>query len=128
MRKIKISLKNQARNRMLRNQLSSLVLYGEIQTTSPKAKYLKREADKMVAKLNSLSDLEKSKICNKILYGPAVKKAQDDNYISVSIYRIGKRFGDNAEVSKVILNLSDQKEAKAFKEDNGENKKPRSKK
>lgn len=112
MRKIKISLKNQARSRMLRNQLSSLVLYGEIQTTSPKAKFLKGEADRFVSKLGSLSQLEKSKLCNKMLYGPAIKKAQDEKYKSVSIYRVSKRFGDNADVSKVVLSIQDHDKEK----------------
>jgi len=97
---------------MLRNQLSSLVLYGEIQTTSPKAKFLKREADSFVSKLNTLNSLEKSKLCNKVLYGPAIKKAQDEKYSRISIYRVSKRFGDNAEISKVVMSVEMPEETK----------------
>lgn len=112
MKKVKISLKSQPRERMLRNQLSSLVLSGEIGTTVAKAKFLKREASSFFSKLGRISDLEKSKLCRKVLYGPAIKKAQEENFGGVKIYRLDRRFGDGAEMAKVVVEITTIKSEK----------------
>lgn len=112
MKKVKISLKSQPRERMLRNQLSSLVLSGEIGTTVAKAKFLKREASSFFSKLGRISDLEKSKLCRKVLYGPAIKKAQEEYFGGVKIYRLDRRFGDGAEMAKVVVEINTIKSEK----------------
>lgn len=105
MRKIKLSLKNQARSRMTRSLLSSLIIHGQVETTLPKAKLLKREMESLASRLNNSKDLARAKICNEVLYGPAVEKAQNEAYGQVGVYRTTKRFGDNAALARVILEI-----------------------
>lgn len=94
--------------RMTRNQLSSLIVNERITTTLPKAKALKTESEALVALLAKKDDLFnlKRKV-GKLLYGNAVDKALDDRskFESVSIFKIAKRAGDNAQMAQVILNI-----------------------
>lgn len=106
MRKAKLSLKHQVRSRMSRNILSSLILHGEVKTTLPKAKFLKAEAERFVSRLKKADALAKTKLCNETLYGPAIKKAQIEDYGKIGVYKMGNRFGDNAPVAKVILEIN----------------------
>lgn len=115
MKKIKISLKNQARNRMLRNQISSLILSGSVQTTLVKAKFLKKEASSFFAKFEKLDDLEKSKFSHKVLYGPAIKKVMDEKYGAISLFKLSNRFGDSAEMARVTVEIMTNKVEKEDK-------------
>lgn len=117
MAKLKLSRKFQARDRLMRNQLSSLVLFEKVTTTEAKAKALKSEAQKLVCKINSskesynlIRDLKKT------LYGGSISKAVDTKgqFESVSIAKLDNRFGDGAKKAIVILN---RKPAKLEKEE-----------
>lgn len=105
MKKVKISLKNQARSRLLRNQMSSLILFGEITTTLPKAKFLKSGVESFISSLDKQNDLGRVKLSAKNLYGPAVKKAIDVKFGKVRIFKLGNRFGDSAPIAKVSMEI-----------------------
>lgn len=120
MRKVKLSLKHQVRERMVRNQLSSLVLHGEIETTLPKARFLKSSAQRFFSRVNSLDALEKIKYCKTKLYGGASSKAIDMTVEKVALFKMAQRFGDNALMAKVRLiekELPEKKPAEKISKD-----------
>lgn len=98
----------QAKHRLLKNQLSSLILNGQIITTQSKAKYLKSKAESLIGKIKSISeDFALKRYLTRELYGGSVQKAFDlrSQFKSVSVYKIDKRFGDNAPRSIVVINF-----------------------
>jgi ribosomal protein L17 len=99
MKKKKLSLKHQARKRLLRNLLSSLILFEKIVTREALAKAVKSEAEKLISKIKSSKNLaDKAKLAQKYLYGGARQKLVDkgDSYESISFYRLNERKGDGA--------------------------------
>lgn len=110
--------KDQCTARLIRNQLTSLVLYENITTTSSKAKTLKSEAQSLIAMVKKEQEpWELIRKVNKILYGGAVRKIIDkkDDFTSVSIIKSSNRFGDGVQKSIVILNSKEKKLEKKAK-------------
>ncbi|OQA51971.1 MAG: 50S ribosomal protein L17 [candidate division WS2 bacterium ADurb.Bin280] len=122
MRKVKLSLKNQARDRAGRNLLSSLIVYGEIETTLPKAKFLKSKAEAFFAKLASIDNLSRIRLSKSVLYSPADEKVHEIAFESIRIFKLSHRFGDNAPMARVVLKLKDDT-AKDKKAENSKEKK-----
>ena len=118
MAKLKLSRKFAARDRLIRNQMSSLILFEKVITTLPKARALKSEAEKLVSKINSSN--EKFNLVRdlaKVLYGGSVSKAIDTKgtFVSVSMVKLDTRFGDGAKRAMVMLNKKVEKEPKSPK-------------
>jgi ribosomal protein L17 len=117
-----VSKSKQAKRRLLKGQLSSLVLYGTISTTVAKARFLKPRAESLISKIQTSKDsLELLRFLKKELYGGAVKKAFDykGRYKSVSVYKLAGRYGDGAPTALVTLNENvkkiEEKEVKPVK-------------
>src|SRR5512147_2324685 len=104
---------------MFRNQVTSLLRHERIHTTTPKAKELKRIADKVItlgksgtahARRAVLRDVHDVEVVEKLfgeLAGRYAKRA--GGYTRV--IRTGKRHGDNADMS--FIELVDRAAAKA---------------
>jgi large subunit ribosomal protein L17 len=110
------------RTAMLRNMATSLFRHERITTTTPKAKELKRFADKMVtlakkgsphARRIANRDVKDVEVLNK-LFGTLAErfKARPGGY--TRIVRVGRRHGDNAELA--IIELLDRAPAAAPEE------------
>jgi len=93
------------RKALFKNLMSSLVLNESIKTTESKAKAIKSEVDKLVAKARKEERLAK-KLLEQSLFSKAVKKMISDiaprfngrNGGYTRIVKLGKRFGDDAQV------------------------------
>src|SRR6266540_287224 len=94
------------RTAMFRNMVTSLIRHERITTTTPKAKELKRFADKIITIANR--DVRDVEVLNK-LFGPIADrfKARPGGY--TRLVRVGRRAGDNAELA--IIELLDRKPA-----------------
>ena len=99
------------RTAMFRNMVTSLFRHERIKTTTPKAKELKRFADKIVtlakratphARRIAHRDVRDIEVLNK-LFGPIAErfKARPGGYTRV--IRVGRRAGDNAELAVIEL-------------------------
>jgi large subunit ribosomal protein L17 len=99
------------RTAMLRNMATSLFRYERITTTTPKAKELKRFADKIVtlakkgsphARRIANRDVRDVEVLNKLFGSLADRfKARPGGY--TRIVRVGRRHGDNAELAVIEL-------------------------
>lgn len=107
--------KSQTSKRLIRNQLSSLIIYGKIETTKPKSKLIKTEARRLINKINKLNNkVDKIRFLKKYLYGGAVEKSVNDisdNSVIVS-YDTKERLGDNSlktvvEIKKISVSDKD---------------------
>jgi large subunit ribosomal protein L17 len=107
------------RTAMLRNLVTSLLRHERIVTTTPKAKELKRFADKVItlgkrasshARRQAHRDVRDVEVLNK-LFGPIAErfKARPGGYTRV--VRVGRRAGDNAELA--VIELVDRTPAEA---------------
>lgn len=93
------------RKALFKNLMSSLVLNESVKTTESKAKAIKSEVDKLVAKARKEERLAK-KLLEQSLFPKAVKKMISDiaprfngrNGGYTRIVKLGKRFGDDAQV------------------------------
>jgi large subunit ribosomal protein L17 len=103
----KLSRPTPQRLSLLRNLVTSLIKYDRITTTVPKAKELRRLADKMVtlakkghenAKKAALGILYESSLISK-LFGPMAERYKDRQGGYTRILRTGERFGDKAEMA-----------------------------
>ena len=106
MRKLKLSKKSQVRKRFLRNLLSSLILFEQVKTTSPRAKALRGEMQSLISRLKSMdNEVNTKRYIASTLYGGAKEKAFDlkDSFKDVKLYKLGRRLGDNAETVLVKL-------------------------
>src|SRR5512142_903815 len=99
------------RTAMFRNLVTSLIRHERITTTTPKAKELKRFADKMItlakratphARRIANRDVRDVEALNK-LFGPIADrfKARPGGY--TRLVRVGHRAGDNAELAVIEL-------------------------
>ena len=102
------------RTAMFRNMVTSLLRHERITTTAPKAKELKRFADKIVtlakrgtpnARRIAYRDVRDAEVLEK-LFGPLKERyaARAGGY--TRIVRLGRRRGDNAEMA--VLELVDR--------------------
>jgi large subunit ribosomal protein L17 len=96
---------------MFRNQVTSLLRHERIQTTTPKAKELKRIADKIItlgkkgtphARRTAFRDVRDGEMIEK-LFGPLAERYAKRAGGYTRIVHIGRRHGDNAEISFVEL-------------------------
>ncbi|WP_242356084.1 MULTISPECIES: 50S ribosomal protein L17 [unclassified Anaeromyxobacter] len=116
------------RTAMLRNMVTSLFRHERIVTTTPKAKELKRFADKVItlAKRGSAHhrrlanrEVKDVEVLNKLFDSLAGRfKARPGGY--TRIVRVGRRVGDNAEMA--VIELVDRAPAQAEGEGEGEKK------
>jgi large subunit ribosomal protein L17 len=116
------------RTAMLRNMATSLFRHERITTTTPKAKELKRFADKMVtlakkgsphARRIANRDVRDVEVLNKLFGSLADRfKARPGGY--TRIVRVGRRHGDNADMA--VIELLDRAPAAAEPEEAGEKK------
>jgi large subunit ribosomal protein L17 len=107
------------RTAMLRNMATSLFRHERITTTTPKAKELKRFAEKIVtlakkgsphARRIANRDVRDVEVLNKLFGSLAERfKARAGGY--TRIVRVGRRHGDNAELA--VIELLDRKPAEA---------------
>jgi large subunit ribosomal protein L17 len=99
------------RTAMFRNLVTSLFRHERIVTTTPKAKELKRFADKVItlakratphARRIANRDVRDVEVLNK-LFGPLAErfKARPGGY--TRLVRVGRRAGDNAELAVIEL-------------------------
>ncbi len=99
------------RTAMLRNMVTSLLRHERIVTTTPKAKELKRFADKVItlgkratahARRHAHRDVRDVEVLNKLFGSIAERfKARQGGY--TRIVRVGRRAGDNADIAVVEL-------------------------
>jgi large subunit ribosomal protein L17 len=99
------------RTAMFRNMVTSLLRHEKIVTTTPKAKELKRIADKVITQAKRGTpharrlvnrDIKDVEVLVK-LFGPVAErfKARPGGY--TRIIKVGRRTGDNAEMSVIEL-------------------------
>ncbi len=113
------------RTAMLRNMVTSLFRHERITTTTPKAKELKRYADKMVtlakkgtphARRLANREVRDVEVLNKLFSALAERfKARPGGY--TRIVRVGNRAGDNAELA--VIELLDRAAAAPEPEEKG---------
>src|SRR5512145_1372386 len=107
------------RTAMLRNLVTSLLDHERIKTTAPKAKELKRFADKIItlgkkgtahARRTAATEIRDTAILEKLFGDVAVRfKSRPGGYTRIT--RIANRVGDNAEMA--VIELVDRKAAAA---------------
>jgi large subunit ribosomal protein L17 len=111
---------------MFRNQVTSLLRHERIVTTTPKAKELKRIADKIItlgkkgtahARRIAFQDVRDGEVIEK-LFGPLAERYATRAGGYSRIIHKGKRHGDNADMS--IIELVDRAVAAEEKGDAGE--------
>jgi len=99
------------RTAMLRNLVTSLIRHERIQTTTPKAKELKRFADKIItlAKKGGAHhrrianrDVKDVEVLNK-LFGPVADRFKTRPGGYTRLVRVGRRAGDSAEMAVIEL-------------------------
>lgn len=97
------------RRTLLRNQLTSLILYEQVKTTYAKAKSLVAFANKFFNRVKA-ADLNANRFAHSVLLDKgAVKKVFEQIVLSpnsntfVSLHRIANRFGDSASMGLVRL-------------------------
>jgi ribosomal protein L17 len=104
----KLGRRSQHKRAMLRNMATSLFLHERIQTTSIKAKELQPFAEKLIGKARKGNRLEvrrdiKDKAVFDKLFDVLAPRYQQRPGGFIQILRMGRRPGDNAEVSLVRL-------------------------
>ena len=99
------------RTAMLRNMVTSLIRHERIQTTTPKAKELKRFADKIItlAKKGGAHhrrianrEVKDVEVLNK-LFGPVADRFRTRPGGYTRVVRVGRRAGDSAEMAVIEL-------------------------
>jgi len=116
------------RTAMFKNMVTSLLRHERIQTTAPKAKELRRIADKVItlakkgsphARRQAYRQVRDVEVLNKLFetIGPRFAK-RPGGY--TRIIRVGRRAGDNAELA--VIELTERAPAEAPVEKKGEEK------
>jgi large subunit ribosomal protein L17 len=114
------------RTAMFRNLVTSLLEHERIKTTTPKAKELKRFADKIItlgkkgtahARRIAAADVRDTAILEK-LFGEVAERFKSRPGGYTRIVRVGNRAGDNAEMA--VIELVDRKKAAAEGEEKAE--------
>ncbi len=124
--KRKLGRNSAHREAMLRNMVTSLVEHERIETTLPKAKEVRRVADRMIT-LAKRGDLHARRLALRVITKKSVvKKLFGDLAVHfrerpggyTRILRLGRRPGDNADVAIIELTAKtvEKKEPKAPKE------------
>ena len=103
----KLNRTSEHRKALLKNMLNSLIKYEQIKTTSPKAKFLKPQADKIIT-LGKKETLQTTKMLvsklQDIKSANKVKKTLSKRYENrkggyTRIIKAGFRYGDNAPMA-----------------------------
>ena len=103
----KLNRTSEHRKALLKNMLNSLIMYEQIKTTLPKAKFLKPEAEKIIT-LGKKDNLHNTKMLvsqlQDIKSANKVKKTLSKRYEKRSggytrIIKAGFRYGDNAPMA-----------------------------
>lgn len=113
------------RKALMRNLITSLLEYGEIETTITKAKEMRKYFDKMIglgkrndlhARRQALAFVKSKKVVKKLFeeYGPLYA---DRNGGYTRIYRLGNRLGDNAQMALIQMVGLDEMGEKTKKDD-----------
>lgn len=108
-KKIVLDRKSQARNQLLKNLITSLVLYEKIKTTKAKAKAMKPIVEKVIT-IGTINNLNNRRKLLNILYTKkAVKKIlevlspryKDRKGGYTRIINLGNRRGDGAKIAQI---------------------------
>jgi large subunit ribosomal protein L17 len=130
----KLGMNTSHRLAMLRNMVTSLIVYDRIKTTDTRAKELKRIADKMVT-LGKRGDLHARRVAlrfirlksaAKKLFEEIAPRFKDRQGGYTRIIKVKRRLGDNAPVS--IIEFTEMPKAEAKDDKQGKKKKPAEKK
>ncbi len=114
------------RTAMLRNLVTSLLDHERIKTTAPKAKELKRFADKIItlgkkgtahARRTAAVEIHDTAVLEK-LFGDVAERFKSRPGGYTRIVRVGRRAGDNAEMA--VIELVDRKQAATEGEEKAE--------
>lgn len=117
----KLGRKKDNRNHLVRNLMTSLVLYEKIVTTEAKAKTLKGEIDRLISNAKSQESLTARRNLIKVLYDSnAVKKTMEvlvPRYAErksgfTRLFRLGVRVGDGAPKFQIELIQEDEAKEK----------------
>ncbi len=99
------------RKSMFANMTTSLIKHEQIQTTLPKAKELRRVAEKMItlgkrgtlhARRQAATVVREDDVLRK-LFGPVAERYKDRNGGYTRVLRAGFRYGDNAPMAIIEL-------------------------
>ena len=105
----KLNRTSEHRKALLMNMLNSLIKYGQITTTLPKAKFLKPQADKIIT-LGKNENLQNTKLLisklQNIKLANKVKKTLSKRYINrkggyTRVIKAGFRYGDKAPMAVI---------------------------
>ena len=116
------------RTAMFRNMVTSLIRHEKIVTTTPKAKELKRIADKVITQAKKGTpharrlvnrDVKDVEVLVK-LFGPVAERFKSRPGGYTRLVKVGRRAGDNAEMA--VIELVDRKQAAAEGEGKGKGK------
>lgn len=107
----KLSRKKSFRESMMRNLATSLLLYEKVDTTDAKAKDLKKVIERIIikAKKGNLTNTRHvygqlfDKNASKKLLEEIVPRYKKRNSGFVTLSRIGRRIGDNSNITRVEL-------------------------
>jgi len=109
----KAGKKTSHRKSLQRNLISDLVIYEYLTTTLAKSKIITPEFEKIITFVKSgKSDQEKTRILSKTLKNENVikkllevfrKRFEKESGGYVSVYKVGNRKGDNAQMVKLML-------------------------
>ena len=107
----KLGVKSAHRNMMLRNAATSLIKYGKIDTTEPRAKEIASATEKMItlgkqgdlaARRAALAFITEEDVVTK-LFTEIAKKYADRNGGYTRIIRLEQRRGDAAQLARIEL-------------------------
>lgn len=118
--KVKFGRNTNQRKALLRSLLRDLILHEKLETSLEKAKWLKKEMDKLITAAKKNNTLLVSKILNddgslkKIL--SLVPRFQSRNSGYTRIYHLGIRSGDNSQIGQINLILDQLVQEKPKKE------------
>jgi len=121
-----LSRKKAHRHSMLRNLVTSFILYERMETTSAKAKETKSIVERLIALAKKNNLPAKRRLLSYILDKNAVRKVfevyvpryKNQKTGIIKLYKKGPRLGDAAEIS--ILEFKKVKEIETKKEENGQ--------
>ncbi len=107
----KLNRTSSHRKAMFANMAASLLKHEQITTTLPKAKELRRAAERMItlgkngtlyARRRALSVLQDRQLVGK-LFGPLAERYKERNGGYTRILKVGFRYGDNAPMAIIEL-------------------------
>lgn len=105
--KVKFGRNTNQRKALLRSLLRELILREKLETSLEKAKWLKKEMDKVITAAKKNNTLLMSKILNdhestkRIISLTPRFKSRNSGY--TRIYKLGGRLGDNSQIGQISL-------------------------